>query len=324
MLLAGMLLGAVALYFALRTVSISELKAVVTHVQAQWLLAGFGLFGVLCIVRGVRWYLLLRQLGSVEFGPALEGTIVGFAANWLMPARLGELFRADYMKRIAALSRIAVVGAIGIERAMDGFIILMFLVFGVASLASSHRLGTNAGALAVQVLGAATLAFVAITIGLIVVRLIGNHLSSKTNPFLQRVHMLTRGVRTLNRATILPMLALTLLIWTLEVVMLWVVLQAFDVSLSVPQLMVLCVCAALSTLIPTAPGSLGTLQFVFSQLLLSFGKPPGVGIAAATAMQAICYLPYALLGVSLFVARWVSLVGPVNRRRQEDKICRES
>ena len=48
--------------------------------------------------------MLLSTVTPLAFGQVWRVLIVGYAVNNLLPARLGELFRADYLHRRCAVS----------------------------------------------------------------------------------------------------------------------------------------------------------------------------------------------------------------------------
>ena len=77
---------------------------------------------------------------------------------------------------------------------------------------------------------------------------------------------------------------------------------------SLAQLIVLASCLTLSTLAPTAPGFLGSLQLLTGILMESFGAGRALGIAVVTGMHVFCYLPIALIGVGVGAVRWQRLL----------------
>jgi uncharacterized membrane protein YbhN (UPF0104 family) len=127
----GLAFGAVTLFAATRGVSTADLKLAFSRVDGWWVGAALAAYAAALPMRGFRWALLLNQISPESQTTALEATIVGFAANYLLPARLGELFRADYLKRISGLSRTAAIGSIGVERTVDGLTVLGLLALGL-------------------------------------------------------------------------------------------------------------------------------------------------------------------------------------------------
>ena len=57
--------------------------------------------------------------------------LVGYAVNIILPARLGELFRADYGCRLTHVARSAILGSIFIERLVDLLAVVIILSIGL-------------------------------------------------------------------------------------------------------------------------------------------------------------------------------------------------
>jgi uncharacterized membrane protein YbhN (UPF0104 family) len=59
---------------------------------------------------------------------------VGYAVNNLLPARLGEVFRAALAKSEFGIAGSAALGTIAVERTMDGLVFVLLLSAGLFSL----------------------------------------------------------------------------------------------------------------------------------------------------------------------------------------------
>jgi glycosyltransferase 2 family protein len=82
-------------------------------------------------LRCLRWGFLLRATGSVKWRHAAEALITGFAANYILPGRIGEVFRVDYARRVFNMSRFISLGTIVVERVCDGIVLVCaFLLSG--------------------------------------------------------------------------------------------------------------------------------------------------------------------------------------------------
>jgi uncharacterized protein (TIRG00374 family) len=79
----------------------------------------------------MRWQLLLNSMKRVSVHRLFGFTMIGFMANQVLPARLGEFVRAYALGRSEALSVPQVFATIVVERVFDGFTLLLFLVTGV-------------------------------------------------------------------------------------------------------------------------------------------------------------------------------------------------
>lgn len=254
------------------------------------------------IVRTLRWHVLLRELSNVSYRKVGEALIVGYAINFTLPARLGELFRADYAKRRFGVTRSAVLGSIVIERLSDGITVVLFLSVGLFTLNYSLFSPGDGNFWLLQlgsILGG--LLFLAIAGGAVLLIRFGADRQNLPAPVARRVDDLARGLQTFHRRSFLRVITLSPLIWALEGTALWCILRATGVQLDLIQTMILVSAATLSTLIPTAPGFLGSYQFVFAMTLSLFGFTAESGIVAATLMQLFLFGSVILLGLSIYV-----------------------
>src|SRR5262249_26040659 len=98
------------------------------------ILAAMATFLLALLLRSLRWQVLLKTFGPARYGRVFFVLIVGYAVNNLLPARLGELFRAGLAKSEFGIAGSAALGTIAIERTMDGLIFVLLLSVGVLSL----------------------------------------------------------------------------------------------------------------------------------------------------------------------------------------------
>jgi uncharacterized protein (TIRG00374 family) len=130
------------LWLALRGVDWPE---VWTHLRdARWgYLAVSIVVSILAIhVRALRWRSLLAPLDpNVALQPRVAGTAIGFAANNLIPARVGELVRAVVCGKLARLPVSGVFATLVVERVLDGLVTvgLLFTVMALPGFPSPEK-----------------------------------------------------------------------------------------------------------------------------------------------------------------------------------------
>jgi hypothetical protein len=94
------------------------------------------------LFRASRWEYLLRPLGaSMPFRRLLLISSVGFMAILALPVRLGEFVRPYFVARERQVRMSALVGAVAVERIVDG--LLISILFFCAYLASAGALFTR-------------------------------------------------------------------------------------------------------------------------------------------------------------------------------------
>src|SRR4051794_38764394 len=207
----GLTLGAVFLYLALRNIDAQEIKAVIQRLERSWLIFGVAIYMASIAVRCVRWGLLLRTNGLVKWRHVTEALVAGFAANYLLPARIGELFRADYAMRLFQMSRFTSLGTIFVERVIDGVLLVcgVWISLGVLSSSFSTDLPswTLAAGLFASMLFGLALIFVVFSRGIDLRRFgISNFLADRWD-------RLREGISSVTRAQTITIILCSLGIW---------------------------------------------------------------------------------------------------------------
>jgi glycosyltransferase 2 family protein len=299
---AGVLIGGVFLWLAMRRVDPNELWAALHQMDGKWLTAGVAVYLAAIGARCLRWGILLRATGSVKWRHATEALITGFAANYILPGRVGELFRADYARRVFNISRFTALGTIVVERVCDGIVLVCALWIGFAWMLSTRVMSPEktwiflVAAVSSLLFGLA-LVFVLVSHRLDLRRLgVGESIAVRWDLLIDGVSSVLRG-----HATIIVVCSIG--VWILEAIALAGVVRSFQVTLTPPETLVLLGLASLSTLVPTAPGYVGTYQLVFGHVFQIFGYPVTIGIIAATAVQIFCFGTVTILGGIVLVSR---------------------
>ena len=113
--------------------------------------------------------------------------------------------------------------------------------------------------------------------------------------------MMQRGFQLLHSWRILEVVALTLIVYIPDSLSLWFAVKAVGLTLGFADTLILVGAASLSTLVPSGPAFLGTLQFAYALAIGYAGGTRAVGIAAATLVQLCLMVPVALVATSLLI-----------------------
>ncbi|MBK6660214.1 MAG: flippase-like domain-containing protein [Proteobacteria bacterium] len=297
----GLAVGAGFLWLALRQVDVDELRSAVASLDPSLMLLSTLLYWVALSLRVLRWQLLLRELGPAPLPAVAETLVVGYAVNNVLPARLGEVARAAYAKRRLGIGRARVFGSIVIERVLDlvailaclgGGLVVVYYADHAARLPTFEMVALNAGV----IIGVAVLALAVLRAG---------NLGRLRIPaqVMTLCHDFSAGVASLNRRSALLAVLLSAIIWSFEVAALVQAFRALAVHLELGQAMLVMGIASLSTLVPTAPGYLGTYQLVFAIAMRAFQLPESSGIVAAGAVQACLFGSVTVVGAVILALR---------------------
>jgi uncharacterized protein (TIRG00374 family) len=268
---------------------------------------GVALYGAAMVMRAIRWRAILAFRAPVGAGTSLRALVVGYAVNAALPARLGELFRADYLARLSGLSRSGALASIFVERLLD-----LLAVVGILALGLALAGGGDAASRDVLIGGAVVAAIGVGALLLIATKLSRDNAEAALSALIARLPAGRTIARRLGgmvgdfaqllRVVGTPRFALialgTLPIWAVEIAAIWSIVGAVGVALSPAGMLSLMGGASLSTLLPTAPGYVGSYQFAFTLILGQFGVGATAAIVAATTVQIYLIGGYTLIGLA--------------------------
>ncbi|GIW10718.1 MAG: TIGR00374 family protein [Dehalococcoidia bacterium] len=321
--LLGFVITAVLLGLAVRDVDLAQVGQILARAQLGWVVPG-----ALCVVLGylvrtLRWRVLLTPVKRLPVPLLLQALLLGFAANNVLPARIGELVRAHAIGTRAALSRSLALTTIVVERVFDGLTLIALM--GVVLLLFPLR-GELPEVRLVMVGSAAV--FLSIGLGLVVLLLneglVLRLAALLLRPFPARLAQrgqavvvnVLGGLQALRvRRHILAVVGLSLVVWSLEAAGYFFVLRALAVPLGLEQQVLaalfLVVFVNLGIMIPSAPGYLGTFQLFAKIALSAFGVPATLGFAVAVLAHAVQYLLVTSAGAVVFLREQLTLGWPL-------------
>jgi uncharacterized membrane protein YbhN (UPF0104 family) len=114
---------------------------------------------------------------------------------------------------------------------------------------------------------------------------------------------LVEGVTSILRGNTTTVLLCSIGVAVLDALTLGSIARGFGIGLSPAEMLMLLALASLSTLLPTAPGFLGTLQLVFGEAFKLFGYPQTIGIVTATTVQIFCLGTVTIIGGFVVLSR---------------------
>jgi uncharacterized protein (TIRG00374 family) len=299
----GVAIGGILLWLAMRDQSAEDVLAVWAGSDGSWLLLGAAIYGTSLIVRVARWSCLLAVVVQARALAVGEVLLVGNAINNILPARLGELFRADYGKRRLGSTRSAVLATIVVERLADLAAIVAALLCAMIVLepmvhydGKPWQIIKLAAMIGVCLLVAALI----VVIALPRMRRPPQWLPGFARTSLEDLVRSLQGWRDVRKSRFVT---LTLGVWSLEAVALACILRASGIFFGLFELLLILGLANLSTLVPTAPAYLGSYQFAYAVAFAALGWSSAHGIAVATTVQAFLLVPVTLVGILTLVLR---------------------
>jgi glycosyltransferase 2 family protein len=252
-------------------------------------------------LRAMRWRVLLSPLGKLPFWACCRSMLVGYLANNLLPARAGELVRAYVLGQQNSISKAAILATIVVERVVDAVILLLVL----ASLLIALPVPAWARQIA---LGGAAVVVVSMCV-LIAARRSHKYIVTLFQSLLSRLprQWQSRGVSLADNFLVgltsfqrptdaLIYSFMTIMVWSTEILLFWLVMRAFSISLTIPSIALVVTTGTLSTMIPSLPGYVGTYEFVLVNILVSMGVLIGPATAFALGIHGLCWVTVNIVG----------------------------
>jgi hypothetical protein len=311
-LLLGLTISGISITLLVRQVDLRLVGAALKQAQLSLILLAVVAYFVSMSLRAWRWTVLLRPIKRLGWRDVWPVTALGYAANLVLPARLGEVVRAALM-RTRGVSAGSALATIATERMVDG------LATVVIVLAATHLLPstapqwlTGAGRVAAIVFGAGLLTLWLMLVARPLVARWLDWLSARihwlVNPASWALRFLD-GLAALRSPSLLGQtLGITALAWAASIAEYWLVMAAMGIHLP-PVGAAFCISViGLSSAIPAAPGYVGTQELVGVAVLGLWGVPPEQALAASLAFHAVEIVPIGLVGIA--VAWREGVLGP--------------
>ena len=263
----------------------------------EWgaLAGAIGLYAVATLVRGERWYTLLRAEGATPSRADAQGlNAVGYAANNILPARAGDAVRVFLMAPRAHTSKKSVLGTLLAERLLDIAVILtLFVVVGYGLLGEAGAGEVGWIVLATVILGAAAV--------LAVVLLRRNErLHAIAAPILSSTLQL-RGRHGLR------LLGITFVIWALEAGVWMSTGAAAGFGMDPIEGCYIVALASVFALIPSGPGYAGTQDAAAVTGILALGGTHSQAVTYLILVRFVIAVPITIAGLGLVASRYGGL-----------------
>ena len=303
---AGISVSVFFVYLAARQVDLAEALRALATVRPGWLGAATLVYLASFPVRGLRWRLILRAQKALPLGELMSAVFIGYMANNVLPARAGEVYRAHFLGRRARISRSGVAASIVVERALDGLMLVVALLFVFVAFPEEGYLGGAALVVGLVFLALAGCVFfyglktnpthriVGRALGLLPAALSGR-LAGRLDSFLRGI----RGISTVRG--FLEAGAYTVLVWALDACAVALVVASFGVSLPPVGYALVFALVALSTTLPSGPGFVGPFQYAFVLSLGAFAVSRETALAVSVVAQLSLLGSVTLIGLLLLL-----------------------
>jgi glycosyltransferase 2 family protein len=307
----GIVISAVLIWWVLRGVDLALVWAEVRTARWGLLLAAVVIATSGFLLRALRWKLLLHPLKpDTSLGNRFAAVNIGFAANNLLPARVGEFARAWAISRLEPVTVSGALGSLVVERFLDAvavFSLLMVALLHPSFPTEATVAGRPIGDLVtgiVMLVGAVMVVVVALLlfpkVFLRVAEAVARLLPDRA------ARLLVEGLRSFlggltalqDPKLLLGALAWSFLFWGWNAVSFWVAMHAFGIDQGYATALFVQAIIALGVAVPSAPGFFGTFHAAAVVALVEvYGVNDSATLAFAFGYHLGGFIPVTVLGL---------------------------
>lgn len=304
----GIVISIIFLYLFFRKVDFYELWRSLKGVNYLYIIPIIMLMPVMFFVRAERWRCLLIPIRNIGIPSLFSATIIGFAANNILPARIGEIVRAYVIGRKENISKSSALATIIVERFFDGLMVILFILLIIAfppfqEVEIMRKLKSAAFLLSgIFVGGIISMIFlkyntaIALRWARFLLSPIPHRFSEKILGILQSF---ADGLGVIGKGWYIFLIFIySLIIWFLAVMVAYILLPAFSLKgLPIMAAIFIQVAIAFGVAVPSAPGYVGTFHFACATGLGLLGVDSYTARSFAIVMWAVSIIPVTVVGL---------------------------
>lgn len=291
-----------------RKIDFGQLREALNRVDYRYILLAIVCTFISYFLRAVRWQYLLIPEKRISLNSLYPATIIGYMANNLLPARLGEFVRAYVLAQREGLQTPAVFATLVIDRLFDGGTVMLILLCTLFTMRLPHGLseaGTvlRTGGMVTFLLYAGVVVFLVLLKRHTMRTLAWTAMVLKPFPqsFSDRIIPLLGsfigGIRMSSAGGhIAAVVISSLAVWLFCIIPVDLVLQGFGIHLPVFAAMFILVLLVFAVMVPASPGFIGTYHYACYKGLSVFGIPESTAVSIALVLHGTAFFPVIAAG----------------------------
>lgn len=297
-MLSFFLAFAIIIYLLLHNkMDMAKVNSVLRDTNLLYYFMAFAVYYTAFPFRGLRFRIILKDNCCHGATRDLTGIIlISWFVNCIVPAKLGDVFRAYLVKKKYNKSLATVMGSIFAERVFDLFILYLFI--GASGLMAFRDRIPDAIMVSLQT---SFLILAAVLAVLLFMRYLGMRLASRLPEKAGHVYRRFLSGTLSSFRSNWKVAALTFIIWFLEGASFYLVTRALGMKLTFVVVLFVGLISALLTALPITPAGLGIVEAAKFGVLVFFGVDRSIAVSAALLDRVINYWSLLLTGFIVYV-----------------------
>ena len=302
----GIAVSAACIIWISRSVNGPEIADRLRNVDRSTLVLALFTMSISYFLRAVRWRDFFR-FNPPGLYQSYRCLIIGFFVNNILPARMGELVRAHVGSKASNQSRTHVLATVAAERLFDGLTISLIFALLFPAFASATEAQEEGGIFYVAYLfllaGIITVLVVLLRHPLFrLLESLNQRIPGKASTYtITRIGRFIEGLEPILRPfTFFKLSLMSLLIWSIELLVYYLVSRAFGVELGIAGVSLFLAVVNFSSLIPSAPGAIGVIEAMATVALEHIGVPRSTALAMVGTQHLMQMIVVGLPGALFF------------------------
>jgi len=323
--LFSLVISIVCLWLFMRHIEWSLLKKALMEANYWFVIPTIALHLVVYLVRALRWKGLLSHIKAIPMLNLLSITCIGFMANNILPARVGEILRPFLLYKKEAVKFSTSVATVIVERIFDMLALIIFAAVTIALLPDHFTPGHHSVALfsgqevndfresvilslkkwteVLAVVGVLTIValFLVVTKPDFFKKILAKLICFLSHTLRDKVFALydsfVHGLKILeNRTETFWILGYSLLIWIICGTEIYALGFSFHLQLPFLGACLVAICLALAIALPQAPGFIGVFHIAVLKSMDIFGIHTPAAQSYAIVLWLVGILPITVIG----------------------------
>ena len=253
-------------------------------------------------IKAWRWAVILEPLGRYSVRQVTPAMMIGFAANNVLPAHLGEIVRSLWFARRYRQRASAVLVSQVLERILDVVAILLLYLLAVPWIESPPPairfsvwlVGAIAAAMAVVIYAMLASPQRVFHLWHMLSGKLPASIQSPGEAFLKDALQALSSVRSPGR--LLLLVINSFIQWSLIGVCVWMSMAAIGVTIGPAVTIIVLTATVVAVTLPNAPGYVGALQAAFVFALQPFGVTSESAFAGSVFYLVVTWIPVTCVG----------------------------
>jgi glycosyltransferase 2 family protein len=307
---AGLLISLASVIYALSHVDFAQVAEAFAGASYIWTIPMMISVIITMWIRAFRWQKLLLPVRKLGYGTLYSSVMIGFMANNLLPARVGEVIRALSLSQKHQLSKTSVFATIVAERAFDSLGLLT--AFMLTLIFIDYPLELKKAGLLILIISMMALGFLLLlktktdfAVGMICAPIgsISKIVAAKTESILRKFAV---GLTILTDPRLIMIVYLqSVFLWVFAGLSGYLIFLSFDLHPQVWAAFIVLFATALGVSLPSSPGYIGIYHaacMIAFDLIKSFGMfgqdvSKSVALSYAIILWSCQFFPVTILGL---------------------------